>query len=364
MKLAKDIYIILIALLYSATSYAQGGESALQFASLSHDFGHIREDGGEVQCIFRAINSSNNDISVTGISTSCGCTTTTYTKESIAPHTTFELTVTFNPYNRAGRIDKHIFVTTSDSERPTRLTIEGFVQERERTIDEIYPFDMGYGLRLRSNFHAFGYIEQGNTLEERIGYVNTSQEPIHISVEYIATSGYLNIDHPTTIPAGAMGDITLRYTAPHTSDIYGTISDKICLTIDGNRARYMLSCEAIITDNFSMVDDISAPRADISKKIIKFGEINSDKRVLEEMITIVNSGASPLELRRIESTSEALECIASSLTLQPEESAELHIRLYTERITATEGLYSERLRIITNDPVRPMQSIKVNAIID
>ena len=103
MKLTKHIYIILIALLYSATSYAQGGESALQFASLSHDFGHIREDGGEVQCIFRATNNSNNDISVTGISTSCGCTTTTYTKESIAPHATFELTVTFNPYNRAGR---------------------------------------------------------------------------------------------------------------------------------------------------------------------------------------------------------------------------------------------------------------------
>lgn len=364
MKLTKQIYIILITLLCSATTYAQGGESLLQFTNPSHDFGHIREDGGKVQCRFTATNNSDESIYVTDISTSCGCTTTSYSKESIAPHAIFELIVIFDPYNRAGRIDKHIFVTTSDTETITTLQLKGYVQERERTIDEIYPFDMGGGLRLRSNFHAFGYIEQGNTIEEHIGYANTSQRTLHISVESTDQSGLLRIDYPATIPAGATGDITLCYTVPVTSDIYGTIDDKMRITIDGNEARYPLSCEAIVTDNFSMVDDISAPRADISKKIIKFGEINGDNEVLEEVITIVNSGASPLELRRIESSSEALECLATSMTLLPCESAELHIKLYTERITATEGLYSERLRIITNDPVRPMQSIKVNAIID
>ena len=363
MKLTKQIYIILIALLCSATTYAQGRESLLQFTNPSHDFGHIREDGGKVQCRFTATNNSDESIYVTDISTSCGCTTTAYSKEGIAPHATFELIVIFDPYNRAGRIDKHIFVTTSDTETITTLQLTGYVQERERTIDEIYPFDMGGGLRLRSNFHAFGYIEQGDSAEEHIGYANTSQHPINISISHIKTSGLLSIDYPTTILAGATGDITLRYAIP-VGDIYGTIEDRMCIVINGMEARYALSCEAIATDNFSMVDDISAPRADISKKIIKFGEINSDNRVIEEVITIVNSGASPLELRRIESSSEALECLATSMTLLPCESAELHIRLYTERITATEGLYSERLRIITNDPVRPMQSIKVNAIID
>lgn len=364
MKLTKHIYIIIVLLLSSITTHAQSKDSVLQFANLSYDFGHIREDGGEVQCMFTATNNGDSDIYVTNITTSCGCTTATYSKENIAPNATFDLAVTFNPYNRPGRIDKHIFVSTSDTAQVITLQLKGYVQERERTIDELYPFDMGGGLRLRSNFHAFGYIEQGNTIEEHIGYANTSQRTLHISVESTDQSGLLRIDYPATIPAGATGDITLCYTAPVTSDIYGTIGDKMRITIDGNEARYPLSCEAIVTDNFSMVDDISAPRADISKKIIKFGEINGDNEVLEEVITIANSGASPLKLRRIESTSEALECVASSLTLQPNESAELRIRLYTKRITATEGLYSERLRIVTNDPVRPMQSIKVNAIID
>ena len=364
MKLTKHIYIIVVLLICITSTYGQGLERALQFESQSYDLGHIREDGGEVQCFFKATNSSNKEIAVINITTSCGCTSAIYSKEAIAPHATFELTVKFDPYNRPGRIDKHIFVTTSDSEQVITLRLKGYVQERERTIDELYPFDMGNGLRLRHNFHAFGYIEHGDSIEESIGYVNTSTRELSISIEYIEQSGLLTIEHPTTIPAEATGDLTLRYTIPATSDKYGTVEDKMIIKIGDIEARHILSCEAIATDNFSMIDDISAPRADISKKIIKFGEINSDNRVLDEVITITNSGASPLKLRRIESTSKAVECVASALTLQPMESAELRIRLYTELIRPTEGLLSERIRIITNDPIRPMQSIKVNAIID
>ena len=364
MKLAKHIYLLIASLLFAIAAYGQRTESALQFSYLSHDFGHIREDGGQVQSHFTATNCSDSEIFITSLTTSCGCTTASYSKEAIAPHATFELAVTFDPYNRPGRIDKHIFISTSDAEGVITLQLKGYVQERARTIDEIYPFDMGGGLRLRSNFHAFGYIEQGDSAQEHIGYANTSEHPISLTLESVAKSGLLNIDYPTIIPAGATGDIVLCYTIPHESDIYGTVSDKIRVIIGDSKARYMLSCEAVATDNFSMVDDISAPRVDISKKIIKFGVINSDKEVLEEVITIANSGASPLELRRIESTSEALECVASSLVLQPDESAKLSIRLYVKRIEASEGLYSERVRIITNDPTRPMQSIKVNAIID
>lgn len=364
MKLVKHTYIILAALIVATATYAQGIGSALVFTSNSHDFGHIREDGGEVQCLFTATNNSDNEIYITNITTSCGCTSTSYSKGAIAPHARIDITVNFNPYNRPGRIDKHVFVATSDSDMVTKLQLKGYVQERERTIDEIYPFDMGNGLRLRSNFHAFGYIEQGESFEEQIGYINTSQRAINISIEFTEQSGFLSIDYPTTIPAGTSGDITLCYTIPQEGNIYGTVSDRMSIEIDGSQAQYILSCEAIATDNFSMVDDISAPRVDISKKIIKFGEINSDKKVLEEVITVTNSGASPLELRCIESTSEALACEASSQTIESGESANLYVRVYTERISATEGLFSERVRIITNDPIRPMQSIKVNAIID
>ena len=364
MKQHKFTYLVIILMLFSVAAHGQEGQSMLKFQSMVHNFGHIKEDGGEQLCSFSAINKGKDSIEVTEIETSCGCTSAQYTKGNIAPNEKFEVTVRFNPFNRPGRIDKHIFVMVSDSEEPIRLTIEGFVQERERTIDELYPFDMGGGLRLRSNFHAFGYIEHGTTTEEHIGYVNTSMEPIIIDMEYTAQSGYLTVSHPTTIPAGATGDITLSYSIAEGSDIYGTISDILYIIVDGKSARYALSAEAIITDNFSMVDDISAPRGDISKKIIKFGEINCANMVLEEVVAVTNIGASPLMVRSIESSSQAVEGIVEAVSIEPNQSIELRVRLYTERIEQSEGVFTARLRIVTNDPVRPLQTIKVNAIID
>ena len=364
MKQHKFTYLIIILMLFSVVTHAQEPQSMLKFQSMVHNFGHIKEDGGEQLCRFFAINEGNNSIEVTKIETSCGCTSAQYTKGEIAPNEKFEVTVRFNPFNRPGRIDKHIYIIVSDSEAPIRLTIEGFVQERERTIDELYPFDMGGGLRLRSNYHAFGYIEHGSTMEEHIGYVNTSLEPIMIDIEYATQSGHLSISHPSMIPAGATGDITLRYSIAEGSDVYGTISDILYIIVEGKHARYTLGSEAIITDNFSMVDDISAPHADISKKIIKFGEINCANMVLEEVVAVTNTGASPLEVRSIESSSLAVEVIIDAMSIAPNQTIELRVRLNTEDIELTEGVFTARLRIITNDPTRPMQTIKVNAIID
>ena len=364
MKRLRLIYLCLTTLLFTSASYAQEVGSALIFQSLSYDFGHIKEEGGKQQCTFTAINEGDTTITVTDIKTSCGCTSALYTKREIAPSEKFEVSVRFDPFNRPGRIDKHIFVTVSDCERPIRLLLEGFVLERERTIDELYPFDLGGGLRLRSTFHAFGYAEHGTSIEERIGYVNTSIEPLIVDIEHTEVSGLLSIDHPTTIPAGATGDITLCYTLPAECDIYGTINDILYLIVDGVRANYPLSTEAIVTDNFSTVDDISAPRADISKNIIKFGEINDDNSILEEVAIVTNIGASPLVVRSIESSSKAVEGIAESYTLQPNESTKIRITLHRESIDIIEGIFTARLRIVTNDPIRPMQSIKVNAIID
>lgn len=336
----------------------------LQFQNTTHNFGHIEEVGGEQLCTFTAKNNGNYSIEVIEIATSCGCTSASYTQGEIKANSLFEVSVRFDPFNRPGRIDKHIFVTVSDSEQPIRLTIEGFVLERQRTIDELYPFDMGNGLRLRSNFHSFGYTEHGTTIEEHIAYANTSLEPIMITIEEAEKSGLLSIVHPSVIPAGATGDITLSYAIPAECDIYGTISDILYIIIDGTMARYPLSTEAIVTDNFDLIDDISAPRVDISKNMIKFGEIKCANRVLDEVITLTNSGASPLVVRHIESSSEALEGVIERDTIESNSSIEMRIRLHTERIELVEGIYTARLRIVTNDPVRPMQTIKVNAIID
>ena len=363
-SLYKHIFLVALALLCCGEIFAQEGtKSALLFEKDTHNFGHIDEEGGVVAHIFEATNTSKTTIEVEKIVTTCGCTTAEYDKKPIPAGGKFSFRVVFNPLARPGRIDKQIYVLASDSPNEIVLNIIGYVNARERTIEELYPFDMGGGLRLKSNFHAFGYLEHGKELTERIGYVNTSSKTISLNIAPTISSGLLDISYPTTIAAGEKGDIVLHYAIAAASDIYGTKRDIMQLIVDGTTSYYTLSSQAIVVDNFDIMDDISAPMLVISKNIIKFGEVNCSNDVLEQRVVLTNEGASTLIVRIVESSSSAVECLAErDIAIAPGASHEIGVRLYASRIEDVDNPFSARVYIISNDPLRPMQSVRVNAL--
>jgi len=371
------IYIIIAAITavmllgispIAAQEHSSEPLSALSFASHNIDFGTIREDGGSVVRTVEAINRGTSDIVVSEIISTCGCTTIDFKPRTVASGELFTFAVRYDPMNRPGRIDKSIYVRASDSEEMLRLRLVGFVLERERSTEELYPFDMGCGLRLRSNFHAFGYLEAGEQIRESIAYINTSDRTLELEVEGSALSPQLLLDAPRHIEPGASGDIIIGYATTADEQVYGTIVDNITLYICGTRARYDITTQVIATDNFASTDDISAPKVDISKNIIKFGEVNRANTICEAETTVHNVGHDPLIIRCIESTSEALTCgvigfgSGEEVTIASGKSATLSIKLDTSHYANGDDVIVERVRIITNDPMRPMQTIKVGAI--
>ena len=362
--LYKQIFLALLIVVSCSEIFAQESTtSALIFQKSVHDFGHIDEEGGAVTSDFEGINTSNHPIEIEKIVTTCGCTTVEFDKKPIPAGGTFSFKVAFNPLNRPGRIDKQIFVLASDSPTEIVLNITGYVNARERTIEELYPFDMGGGLRLKSNFHAFGYLEHGKEITEHIGYVNTTNSALAIDLSYATESGMLDIAYPTRIEAGEKGDFTLCYAVDEQSDIYGTRRDVMQLMVNGVPASYTLTSQVIVVDNFDNMDDISAPMLVISKNIIKFGEVNCSNDVLEQRVVLTNEGASPLVVRAIESSSQAVECLAEQdIVIAPGASHEVVVRLYAPRIEDVDNPFTARVYIISNDPLRPMQSVRVNAL--
>ena len=362
--LYKYMLIAVMLLLAPCVVMAQRAEqSALEFVSTTFDYGHIDEEGGAVVCSFEAVNRGKQTVSIESIMTTCGCTTARYDRRPIAAGGRFSFEVSFDPLNRPGRIDKQIFVHVSDSPQEIRLNIAGYVNPRERTVEELYPFDMGGGLRLKSNYHAFGYMEHGKEVVEYIGYVNTSSRAIDVAISQDRSSGLLEVQLPERIEAGAKGDIVLRYAVAEGSDIYGTLRDVMWLKVGGVVSNYPLSSQVVVVDNFDNMDDISAPRLVISKNIIKFGEVNCSNDVLERGFVLTNEGSSPLVVRVVESNTRAVECTAErNVVIAAGESKEFRVRLHCGRIEDVDNPLVARLYVITNDPVRPMQTIRVNAI--
>lgn len=362
MKL-KNIIILALFVLLAPLSKAQDvKKTSLRFASDTINLGTIAEDGGVVTSYIDAINIGETPIYICDIITTCGCTKADYPREAIAQNENARVAISFDPMNRPGRFERKVMIVASDSNEHITLNITGYVQARERTIDEIYPFNMGEGLRLHTTSRALGYLEHGKAIEEYIEFINTSDRTIYLELESILSSGVMSLSCPKSVAPNETGEIAVRYALAEDSSLYGTMADNNYLIINGKRSQYMVTTEAVAVDNFDSVDDISAPRADISKNIIKFGEVKCAKSQYADRLTINNSGGSRLEVRRVEVSSEALCCEVLGDGAEPEESVEVVVRLDSSKIVDPDEIFTARIRIITNDPVRPMQTVRVTAI--
>ena len=357
------VTLLFFMLLCHAVVAQRGAGSALCITPSKLDYGSIAEDGGVVMAYIEATNCGDTPIYIIKVHTSCGCTSVDYPREAVAPRQSVRLGIAFDPMNRPGRFERDIAVEVSDSREYIPVAVRGYVVPRLRSVDEVYPFDMGGGLRLETTSRAFGYIEQGCRSSEQIPIVNTSERDITLGVEPLRSSGYLTLAVPEVVAARATAAITLTYTIPEGGGVYGTMADEIYLVVDGARSRYRLTAECVAVDNFSLVDDISRPIADISKNIIKFGEVNCHNSLLRGSVTLTNSGSSELYVRSVESSSEAVTCaVVPSGGVAPGQSVELSITLDCSKIASSDELITVRLRLITNDPMRPLQTLKVTAI--
>ena len=102
----KRLIFIFMAILF-ATSMASAQKKAVIAADVTtHDFGKIKEADGIVSHDFEIKNKGDMPLVITRIIASCGCTTTEWPREPIAPGKTGKIKVSFNPARRPGPFRK------------------------------------------------------------------------------------------------------------------------------------------------------------------------------------------------------------------------------------------------------------------
>lgn len=353
--------LVSIILTICVLSVDAASPTALSFADTIWNFGRIKEVDGKVSHTFVCRNTSSEPVVIVDIAASCGCTVPEYSRKPILPGEQTSVKVTYDPQNRPGTFAKSLEVYGAGRALLAELQIKGNVIERERTIEELYPFDMGGGLRFDANYNAFSYIYQGRTSEGVIGYVNTLSHPISLSLTPVKRSGMLQIEAPKIIGAGERGKIFLRYNIVASSGLYGTIDDVLAVSVSGEKSRYPLSMHGVVVDNPDSMSDISAPEAVISQNIIKFGTLKRNGAKRHSSFVLENVGLAPLVVRKVE-CGYGLSC---SLRAGQSVAADAKVQA-TVSITpslADVGSYSAYVIVITSDPVRPVRRIRVTAMI-
>jgi len=112
----------------SASDNENNGAAGIEFENTTHDFGRIIQ-GEKVTYAFKFNNTGDGNLIISDVSSSCGCTVPSFTKEPVKPGETGLIRVTFESENRRGFQNKTVTVVSNTKPNTTTLKIKAQIVE-------------------------------------------------------------------------------------------------------------------------------------------------------------------------------------------------------------------------------------------
>ena len=179
----------------------------LRFDSCRQYVGKLSENDAPQTYRFYFRNVSSSNVTITHITTSCGCTAASFDRKPVTPGERRMVSLTYNPQKRIGTIDTQAFVyTTLSNQKPVaRLTLLGEVVGSDEW--EYLPYSMGT-LRVKNNKVFLPEIKPGQKPSVRILCGNSGKTPLRLSAQMLP--GYATFHtEPTVIPPGQEADLVI-----------------------------------------------------------------------------------------------------------------------------------------------------------
>lgn len=104
----------------------------ITFQEKSFDFGEINQ-GDQVSHVFIYENTGNEELKIMGVSTSCGCTASNWSREPLAPGAKAEMTINFNSRGKRNLQNKIVTITSNAVNATERIKITANVLVPEAT---------------------------------------------------------------------------------------------------------------------------------------------------------------------------------------------------------------------------------------
>ena len=222
---AQDIPMLSRAALESLVhpELSDKGSRVLKAEKKSIDLGTI-SDEELCRATFKLHNTSEREITITALRSTCSCLRVKNGIESIASNEQASVIVEFNPAGRSGRFSVDLLAySTLDEELPSlRLNLCGEIVVSDEWSH--LPMSMGV-LRLSRKSVAF----DRSTLTERIAVANTSDKYVVLSAQPTIEGITLHTE-PEKLAPHSEGDIVISYapSSPTTQDIEGIVIIEGC----------------------------------------------------------------------------------------------------------------------------------------
>lgn len=347
-KIIPGLFILLFMGNLVPGAMAQQKQAVISFDKLTNDFGTFKEEDGNVTCKFSFTNTGSIPLVINRVTASCGCTSPAWSKEPIMPGRKGFVKATYISKNRPGGFNKSLTVFSNAAKRAVVLRIKGEVIPRVRTVEDIYPYQIG-NVRFKSNHLAFVRINHGEKKTIQMQIINTSkknqtlrfdQVPKHLQIKAV----------PETLKPQQKGYIEATYNAGVINDWGFVINRIIVLTNEQAIGNNRLTVSATIVEDFtSMTAEELANAAKIEfvdGRTFNFGKMAQRSKIEHDFI-FKNIGKGNLIIRKIKSSCGCTAVSPKDKVIEPGKSSSIRAIFGSG---TRKGKQNKSITVITNDP--------------
>lgn len=204
------------------------GNRILQFDTCRLSVGTLDEEDQPRTVSFRFRNVSQHSLTLTKVTTSCGCTGAVFSKKPLAPQEESSIKLTFHPKNRPGTVDAEALVYTnlSDQAPVARLSLAGYVKAGDEWNH--LPKSMGH---LRLTRKQVEFLLSEKVSKQRIACGNSGNQPLKLKALLLPT-GLTFHSEPAVLQPGQEGDLVISL-EPEKINLLDTDEKTLSIILDG-----------------------------------------------------------------------------------------------------------------------------------
>ena len=214
MKKTNTIFSIFAAafLFMAASASAQSTfDKVVSVDKVVHDFGDIFTDQGAVSCTFTFKNISDKPILLLQAVSSCGCTTTEWTREPLQPGKTGTVSATFDNEDGPYPFDKTVTVYVNEVKKPIVLHLRGVAHENAKPLKETYSLKIG-NMGIKNLEIKAGNISQRETKSGTVAIANVGVTPMKVEFKNVSDGLTVQV-FANPVPAKSVATMTYTITA-------------------------------------------------------------------------------------------------------------------------------------------------------
>lgn len=355
----KNRIILTIFTLIAMALYASA-DADIKWLKVNHNFGAFNENDGPVTCSYRYVNSGDKPLVIVSARATCGCTSPKYSDKKLAPGDTAEISVTFNPKGRLGRFEKKVYVETNTRDSRSILTLGGVIIGSPETLAERFPYSYRR-VNLSNRIVPLGEVYKGRTKSVFVDVYNSSTDTLRPKA--IAMPQYLEVDMaPEILPPGQQGTLVL-YVRSDKCQKWGLIDSNVSIVDDRDNPADTININTVLTVNedFSQLSEADLAKAPIcapSTDSLDFGTIDTTiPETLTRSFELSNIGKNKLAIRRIYTETPGVVIDYNTKDIKSGNSSMVTVNISPSELSG--DMLNSRISIITNDPINPVQSVRI-----